>query len=220
MDTKKINTFGPSEPFLKKMLPRETQFHLLLARYGDYKFSKGIQSVTKDASLQMIQFFNSLRGKCFRLFQSLPVYLKLTPNNNSITVIGYIKKLEAKDNGLWGLFHLNPQCKKIIKKYPLIIAPYWSIRKIHERVFEPIQLIYATCMPDSALVYSKNKLPVPLLKNFNPESLTDKLFPNPAYPCTRRDQVLVKVYEHMQQSGKSYLESWCEVKKNNPPFLS
>jgi hypothetical protein len=118
-----------------------------LVPFGQYAHCKGMQVVNDGAAHAMISYFNSLRGKLMRKFLGLPVYVGHPDDHecNSAgdrTIYGRVEDLKIENGALWALLHWTKLGQKLFSGgFLRHLSPRWMMRKISDRIFQPIRLI-------------------------------------------------------------------------------
>jgi len=122
----------------------------LLARYGDYPHSKGLQHFTPESARAMQHHFNSLRSRMRRCFGGVPVYVGHPddpafagqPGHIDTRAHGWVQALETTAEGLsvtvkWGETGLRLLANAHFKFF----SPRWAMRKTAAGLLEPVRLI-------------------------------------------------------------------------------
>jgi hypothetical protein len=118
-----------------------------LVPFGQYAHRKGMQVVDDGAACAMVNYFNSLRGKLMRKFLGLPIYIghpddRECGNAGDGTVYGCVEALKIKGEALWALLRWTKLGQKLFSGgFLRHLSPRWIMRKICDRIFQPIRLI-------------------------------------------------------------------------------
>ena len=118
-----------------------------LVPFGQYAHRKGMQVVDDGAARAMINYFNSLRGKLMRKFLGLPIYIghpddRECGDAGDRTVYGRVEDLKVKGDALWALLRWTKLGEKLFSGgFLRHLSPRWMMRKISDRIFQPIRLI-------------------------------------------------------------------------------
>ena len=122
-----------------------------LAPYGDFPHSRGVQRVDRDAAESMVAAFESFLGKASRLFGGVPFYaghpdLPGAGEQADRKAYGWITKLEARADGLYGLAKWSDAGRELLRQaHYKYLSPYWEALEIGreqgQKVFRPVVLI-------------------------------------------------------------------------------
>jgi hypothetical protein len=118
-----------------------------LVAFGQYAHPKGMQVVSRESAYAMIDYFNSLRGKLMRKFLGLPIYIGHPDDHECVgtrdrTVYGRIEDLKIEGDALWALLRWTKLGKKLFSGgFLRHLSPRWMMRKIGDRIFQPMRLI-------------------------------------------------------------------------------
>jgi hypothetical protein len=95
----------------------------------------------------MVNYFNSLRGKLMRKFLGLPIYIG-HPDDPEYdgagdrSIYGRVENLKVEDDVLWVLSRWTELGKKLFDGgFLRYLSPRWLMRKVRDRIFQPVRLI-------------------------------------------------------------------------------
>ena len=122
-----------------------------LSPYGDFPHTRGLQRVDRDAAESMVAAFESFLGKASRLFGGVPFYaghpdLPGASDHADQKAYGWITKLEARADGLFGLAKWSDAGRELLRQaHYKYLSPYWEATEIGRengrKIFRPIALI-------------------------------------------------------------------------------
>ncbi|MDR2436179.1 MAG: phage protease [Puniceicoccales bacterium] len=138
---------APNSLGIRKLQDNFTAKWHRLVPFGQYAHRKGMQVVNAGAAHAMINYFNSLRGKLMRKFLGLPIYIghpddRECENAGDGTVYGRVENLKIRDGALWALLRWTKLGQRLFSGgFLRHLSPRWMMRKISDRIFQPIRLI-------------------------------------------------------------------------------
>ncbi|MDR0679726.1 MAG: phage protease [Puniceicoccales bacterium] len=118
-----------------------------LVSFGQYDHPKGLQLVDCDSAKAMINYFNSLRGKFMRRFVGLPIYVGHPDDpeyegNQDRSIYGRVESIKIESGALWVLSRWTELGRKLFTSgFLRYLSPRWLMRKIRDRIFQPVRLI-------------------------------------------------------------------------------
>ncbi|MDR0595821.1 MAG: phage protease [Puniceicoccales bacterium] len=118
-----------------------------LVSFGQYDHPKGLQLVDCDSAKAMIDYFNSLRGKFMRRFVGLPIYVGHPDDpeyegNQDGSIYGRVESMKIESGALWVLSRWTELGRKLFSSgFLRYLSPRWLMRKIRDRIFQPVRLI-------------------------------------------------------------------------------
>jgi phage I-like protein len=119
----------------------------MLAPYGDFPHSLGLQRFRKEDAEAIVSDYNSFPNALLKAF-GLPFYVghpdhpafKGEPGNTDMRAYGRVKKLEARETGLFGNVKWNSLGKELIANEEFHgISPNWRMKR-EGSVFRPVSL--------------------------------------------------------------------------------
>jgi hypothetical protein len=118
-----------------------------LVSFGQYDHPKGFQLVDCNSAKAMIDYFNSLRGKFMRRFVGLPIYVGHPDDpeyegNQDMSIYGRVESMKIESGALWVLSRWTELGRKLFTSgFLRYLSPRWLMRKIRDRIFQPVCLI-------------------------------------------------------------------------------
>lgn len=124
-----------------------------IAPYGEHGNKVGLQVFDRVGAEAMVKAFNSVETKLSTMFRGLPIYeghpdddgWKRANPSIKVAAVGRVKKLEARDDGLFGLAAWNETGERLVHgPAPAYTAqsPHWGMLPIPGRpkAFQPVEL--------------------------------------------------------------------------------
>lgn len=107
---------------------------LRITPYGDFPNKVGLQRVRREDAQEMVDAFNSVRGKVARLFLGVPIFAghpDMDPDHyEDRRRHGKVTELEAREDGLYGKVALNDLGKTAIDQgHYLYCSPVWNLKR-------------------------------------------------------------------------------------------
>jgi phage I-like protein len=133
------NVFGGGEEWVQ------------LSPYGDFPHPKGIQRMNRVAAEGMANHFSRISSKLARLFAGVPFYVGhpdlpgLENEYPDTKAYGWVKGLEARDDGLYGKVEWSEPGKQMLANaHYKFLSPYWFGEPIGtekgKTVYKPVEL--------------------------------------------------------------------------------
>ncbi|OAM89336.1 phage protease [Termitidicoccus mucosus] len=154
-----INETGPERlvaavAAFNDVAPAADQDWVRLSPYGEFPNEVGLQVFDRAAAEEMTADFNSILGKAQRLFRGPPYYVghpddpRWAQKNPGapMRAVARVKKMEARDDGLYGFVAFNDEGKSLVSGDAAPYAfhsPRWGMRPITHKgrkAFRPVLL--------------------------------------------------------------------------------
>jgi hypothetical protein len=177
--------------------------------------------VDRDSADAMINYFNSLRGKFMRKFLGLPIYIGHPDDPEygqlqNASIYGRIENLKVEGNALWILARWTNLGKKLFGGGFLChLSPRWMMRKIRDKLFQPVRLISVgmtnrpnLCCSNDSLVDEDAKCVQPANNEENVHKVYVKNFPenetstNPEQAVVSEGILCVKLIDNQKDATK------------------
>lgn len=124
-----------------------------VAPYGEHRNKVGLQVFDRPGAEAMVKAFNSMETRLSTLFRGLPIY-EGHPDDDSwkrqnpgvkVAAVGRVKKLEAREDGLWAVPAWNESGERLVRgTAPAYSAqsPHWGMLPVTGRpkTFRPVEL--------------------------------------------------------------------------------
>ena len=124
-----------------------------VAPYGEHRNKVGLQVFDRPGAEAMVKAFNSVETRLATMFRGLPIYeghpddpeWKRQNPGIRVAAVGRVKKLEARDDGLWAIPAWNETGERMVRgAAPAYTAqsPHWGMLPIGTRpnAFRPVEL--------------------------------------------------------------------------------
>lgn len=121
-----------------------------LAEYKDHPHPKGLQCLNIQAAEEIVKHFKSLKGRLQRTFIGIPIYIghpddpefRGQPGHQDTRAYGWVKSLEARDDGLWFYPKWSPAGRELLENaFYRFTSPRWTLRSLGGGFYQPIKLI-------------------------------------------------------------------------------
>jgi phage I-like protein len=180
-----------------------------ISPYGDFPHPKGLQRVDKASAQIMINDFNSTSSRLGNLFRGLPFYIghpdappPICDSWPDKSAYGWIKKLDARDDGFYGQVKWNAGGIDIIENAKFMyLSPAWYPKPIGKNgsgtVMQPVILKSVGFVNDP-------NIPVMPLAN-----AAEHIEPSQSL---RRQKVEAAV-NALERQGFNYTEAFIQVQK-------
>ena len=190
-----------------------------LSPYGTFDHMDGKQTITRiDAercvkSTKTLLFLLKLRKIPVYIGHPDDVHFQGQPEHMNPNVYGFVRALQADENGLWARIEWTPSGQELIENGVYThLSPRWKMQKSSDGTYHPVKLIS-----------------IGLTRNPNlPVNPLQKVIPTTAKPLSKLQkrgeklailQFTRQVQQRMEATGESYVEAWQTIyKENNPIF--
>lgn len=121
-----------------------------LVRYGDHPHPRGLQRITRVDADALVHRFHSLRGRLWRAFSGLPVYVGHpddpafagTPGHSDTRAHGWIKAMEAREEALYVRINWSDTGRELMRNaHYQHLSPRWEARPGGPGLYVPVRLI-------------------------------------------------------------------------------